>query len=147
MRRVKDCVRTHSVLDHKGCSGRVTIIGGSPVYTGAPYFAGMAALRMGADLVKIICHGDAAIPIKSYSPELMVEPILSEHAKKEDFHDSLKNQHCVVVGPGLGRNQNIQKLCCQLIRHCCDDLKIPVVVDGVFIDIEKGRDISSRRFE
>ncbi len=36
---------------HKGQVGRIGIIGGSLEYTGAPYFAGISALKVGADLV------------------------------------------------------------------------------------------------
>ena len=56
--------------------GRVGIIGGSFEYTGAPFYAGMAALKTGADLCHIFCAEEAAIPLKSYSPELIVHPFL-----------------------------------------------------------------------
>jgi len=36
----------------------------------------MASLRGGGDLAHIICSTDAGIPIKSYSPELIVHPLL-----------------------------------------------------------------------
>lgn len=60
---------------HKGQNGRVTIIGGSEAYTGAPYFSAMASLRMGVDLVQVICKPKASTPIKCYSPELIVRPL------------------------------------------------------------------------
>ncbi|KAI2493478.1 ATP-dependent (S)-NAD(P)H-hydrate dehydratase [Fragilaria crotonensis] len=41
----------------------------------APYYAGMAALHAGADLAFIFCAQEAALAIKSYSPELMVAPV------------------------------------------------------------------------
>lgn len=50
-------------------------MGGSFEYTGAPYYSAMAALKMGADLAHIFCSRDAAGPIKTYSPELIVHPI------------------------------------------------------------------------
>lgn len=59
---------------HKGSSGRVAIVGGSAMYTGAPYYAGMAALKVGSDLATVFCALEASIPIKCYSPELMVLP-------------------------------------------------------------------------
>ena len=59
---------------HKGSSGRIAIIGGSPKYTGAPYYAAMASLRCGMDLVTVHCANEASGPIKGYSPELMVDP-------------------------------------------------------------------------
>lgn len=61
---------------HKGEAGRIGIIGGSSEYTGAPYYAGIAALKFGCDLVHIFCTQSAAIPIKCYSPELIVHPLL-----------------------------------------------------------------------
>jgi ATP-dependent NAD(P)H-hydrate dehydratase len=61
---------------HKGEAGRIGIIGGSLEYTGAPYYAGISALKVGCDLVHIFCPASAAIPIKSYSPELIVHPLL-----------------------------------------------------------------------
>ena len=52
------------------------MIGGSFEYTGAPYYSALASLRGGGDIAKIICSIDAGIPIKSYSPELIVHPLL-----------------------------------------------------------------------
>lgn len=63
---------------HKGGHGKVAIVGGSFEYTGAPYYSGIAALKTGADLVWIICSTNAGVPIKAYSPELIVHPILPD---------------------------------------------------------------------
>ena len=54
------------------------VLGGSARYTGAPYYAAMAALRTGADLAFVFCAEEASIPIKSYSPELMVASVYKE---------------------------------------------------------------------
>ena len=63
---------------HKGQSARVGVLGGSVEYTGAPYYAAMAGLRAGGDLATVLCADEAAGPIKSFSPELMVRGIYSE---------------------------------------------------------------------
>ena len=63
---------------YKGQMGRIGVIGGSADYTGAPYYAAESALKFGADLVFVFCAKEAAIPIKSYSPELMVTPFYEE---------------------------------------------------------------------
>lgn len=63
--------------NYKGEMGRIGIIGGSKDYTGAPFYAGQSSLKAGADLVFIFCAEEAAIPIKSYSPELMVTSFYS----------------------------------------------------------------------
>jgi len=75
---------------HKGSSGRVSILGGSEKYTGAPYYAAMSSLRVGADLSYVQCAMEASIPIKCYSPELMVESVY-EGAAFESFLGKLMN--------------------------------------------------------
>ena len=67
-------------------------------YTGAPYYAGISALRSGCDLCKVVCPAEAAIPIKCYSPELIVDPV--KKFDKEFFAYSSN----FVVGPGMGRS-------------------------------------------
>ncbi|KAK7079171.1 hypothetical protein SK128_000680 [Halocaridina rubra] len=88
---------------HKGQAGRIGIMGGSLEYTGAPYFAAMTALRIGADLTHIFCHRDAAVPLKSYSPELIVHPLLDANDPMSEIEEWLPRLHTLVLGPGLGR--------------------------------------------
>lgn len=85
---------------HKGQSGRIAIIGGSELYTGAPYFASQSALLGGADLSYVYTAVSAAPAIKSYSPDLIVHPGF-EHLGNE--LEALQRMHAVVIGPGLGR--------------------------------------------
>ena len=47
------------------------VLGGSVDYAGAPFYAGMAALRVGAELLYLFTAEEATGPIKGYSPELM----------------------------------------------------------------------------
>ena len=65
---------------YKGQMGRVGVVGGSPDYTGAPYYAAQSALKFGADLSFVFCAKEAAVPIKTYSPELMVTSFYEEDA-------------------------------------------------------------------
>lgn len=62
---------------HKGSHGRIAILGGSNKYTGAPFYAAQAALNCGVDLATIFCATEASVPIKCYSPELMVQGVYS----------------------------------------------------------------------
>ncbi len=57
---------------YKGNSGKLAVIGGSQEYTGAPYYAAISGLRSGSDLSHVICPLEASIPIKCYSPEIIV---------------------------------------------------------------------------
>ena len=84
------------------------------------------------DLSHVICSPTAAGAIKSYSPDLIVHPILSEeyvvlelgcpvrrltHGYQRRRRDSLRPEleallsrlHVLVIGPGLGREEYMQK--------------------------------------
>jgi ATP-dependent NAD(P)H-hydrate dehydratase len=45
------------------------------------------------------------VPIKCYSPELIVHPILAKN-KPEDITSWFDSLHSLVVGPGLGRTKD-----------------------------------------
>ena len=45
--------------------------------------------------------------IKSYSPELIVHPILDTEYALEEIDQWLPRFHAIVLGPGLGRNQSM----------------------------------------
>lgn len=122
---------------HKGQAGRIGIIGGSLEYTGAPFYAGMAALKVGCDLVHIICPQAAALPIKSYSPELIVHPLLDCDNAIEQIEPWLSRLHVLVIGPGLGREPKILYTVSEIILLCKKTHK-PIVIDadGLFLITE-----------
>ena len=49
---------------YKGQAGKIGVLGDCREYTGAPYFAAMSALRVGADLSHVFCTRSAAPVIK-----------------------------------------------------------------------------------
>ncbi|KAE9396898.1 H-hydrate dehydratase [Gymnopus androsaceus JB14] len=109
---------------HKGQSGRVGVLGGALDYTGAPFFAAMSALRFGVDLSHVICSPTAAGAIKSYSPDLIVHPILREDLSPSDVKPELSSLlsrlHVLIIGPGLGREpymQDFAKLALNIARE------------------------------
>lgn len=85
--------------------------------------------------MSIFCAEEAAVPIKSYSPELMVLPI---YAHKDLVNDPtaleishvatnaaekvkalLSKSHSIVMGPGLGR----AAVSADLLYHVIEDAK------------------------
>ena len=44
---------------YKGQLGKVGVVGGSAVYSGAPFFAAMSALKAGAELAHVYSHPSA----------------------------------------------------------------------------------------
>eukprot|EP00808_Paulinella_micropora_P005443 g18373.t1 len=109
---------------HKGQAGKIGVLGGCALYTGAPYYAGMAALRLGADLATIFCSADAAGPIKAYSPELMVHGVVpgskSQPGRKGSKHivEWLDRLHVLLIGPGLGRAQPALSCAQDVLQEC-----------------------------
>ncbi|XP_024142733.1 ATP-dependent (S)-NAD(P)H-hydrate dehydratase [Oryzias melastigma] len=126
---VKTIVPPLTSKKHKGQDGRIGIIGGCQDYTGAPYFAAISALKVGADLSHVFCTKDAATVIKSYSPELIVHPVLDSPNAVEEIEKWLPRLHAVVVGPGLGREDVLLKTAKEVIEKS-KARDIPVVIDA-----------------
>lgn len=114
---------------HKGELGRIAVIGGSTEYTGAPYFAAISALKLGADLVHVFCVEDAAPVIKSYSPELIVHPVLDTENALEKIESYLERIHVFIIGPGLGTDPRVLETTKQLLALFRANKK-PVVLDA-----------------
>jgi ATP-dependent NAD(P)H-hydrate dehydratase len=92
----------------------------------------MGALRTGADLATIFCAEEAAVAIKSYNPELMVDGVYSAKKMQSDNKDtkdlevknmlkrvteSLDRMHALVIGPGLGRDPAVLKATHSIIKE------------------------------
>ncbi|KAL2004977.1 hypothetical protein VTN00DRAFT_2827 [Thermoascus crustaceus] len=126
---------------HKGQLGRVAVIGGSSDYTGAPYFSAMASARLGCDMSHVICERSAAPVIKSYSPNLMVHPILPSSASVPNPNNldlptltgpiigMMSRLHVLVIGPGLGRDGVTQKVVAEIMKEA-RSRSIPFVLDA-----------------
>lgn len=123
---------THEL--YKGQCGRVAVIGGCQEYTGAPYFAAISAMKVGADLGFVICAREAAPVIKSYSPELIVHPILDDSDAVDKISELLSRMHSIVIGPGLGRDKRLLTVVRNVVERI-DSLQLPMVVDadGVYM--------------
>eukprot|EP00033_Pygsuia_biforma_P003768 GCRY01004127.1.p1 GENE.GCRY01004127.1~~GCRY01004127.1.p1 ORF type:complete len:323 (+),score=51.53 GCRY01004127.1:135-1103(+) len=119
---------------HKGQCGKIGMVGGCLEYTGAPFYSAFSALRAGADLAHIFCTKEAAIPIKSYSPEIIVHPVLPTSSENvSDCFDFFKNilprLSTLVIGPGLGRHPVTQSAVRALIEQA-KHVNMPLVLDG-----------------
>ncbi|XP_045802690.1 ATP-dependent (S)-NAD(P)H-hydrate dehydratase-like [Trifolium pratense] len=125
---------------YQGC-GKIAVIGGCREYTGAPYFAAISALKIGADLSHVFCTKDAAPVIKSYSPELIVQVLEESYSVREEDKKIIASKvlaevdkwlerfDCLVIGPGLGRDPFLLDCVTEIIRHARKS-NIPIVIDG-----------------
>ena len=135
---VKRCIPTLDSSLHKGQCGRIAVLGGSEIYVGAPYYAGIAALHCGADLLYLFTAKEAAPAIKCYSPELMVEPVYScldahQMFQSKSVVSKLSRLHAICIGPGLGRHKHVFEGVKEIIHEACKlDLPIIIDADGLF---------------
>ncbi|XP_017777084.1 PREDICTED: ATP-dependent (S)-NAD(P)H-hydrate dehydratase [Nicrophorus vespilloides] len=124
---------------YKGQAGKVGVFGGSFEYTGAPYFASIAALKVGADLSHVFCTREAAGPIKCYSPELIVHPLLDDGEKQFGrIQEWLDKFDVILIGPGLGRKAETFRVI-ELIINYWRQKRKPMVIDadGLFLITQK----------
>lgn len=114
---------------HKGDSGRVLVIGGGP-YTGAPILSGMGAYRTGADLVHIASTENVVRAAAGLMPEFITHPLSGDHIGEghvEELQKLMRDADSVVLGPGLGRNQETVEAVQELIRSAPP---VPFVIDA-----------------
>ena len=105
---------------HKGDNGLVLAVGGSKDFAGATALAGLAALRSGCDLVKIIAPEKAAWAINAYSPDLMTVKMKWDYVNS-DYCQIVKKEmrkyNVLLIGNGVGLKKESKKACRKIIRE------------------------------
>ena len=98
----------------------------------------MLFLQVGADLSHIFCTKESATVIKSYSPELIVHPLLDFPNSVTEISQWLERLHAIVIGPGLGRQKETFHVVTELIE-VIREKRIPLIIDadGLFLITEK----------
>ncbi len=121
-----------SLTAKKGDFGRVLVVGGSDVFSGAPALSALAALRTGSDLVTVLAPEPMLTPIRSFSPNLMVESLgtsilLPESAS--DVEQKARMNDSIALGPGLGQDQQT-RLAVITITENLSKQSFPTVLDA-----------------
>lgn len=122
----------------KGDNGYVGVLGGSIEYAGPPALSGLAALRTGTDVVKVLTSEVALEVVAGFSPNLIAERFtgdvltagsISKAVALAEWADAL------VVGPGLLTPQP------EAVHEILDRIDVPVVVDAAAIEPALGADL------
>lgn len=123
-------VRRRPRDSHKGVFGHVLVVGGSGWYAGAPFLAGLGALRSGAGLVTVAiptgCEPLCAVPAS-----LIVRRVTGDgagflgRASLDDVRNLAEGRQAVVYGPGLGAAPQGIEVLAEILR--CG---VPLVVDA-----------------
>jgi ADP-dependent NAD(P)H-hydrate dehydratase / NAD(P)H-hydrate epimerase len=117
---------------HKGMFGTVAVIAGSTGKTGAAAMASTAALRIGAGLVTLIVPASLNTIVASKLTEAMTYPVEDGRAGHfplscyEDVRAFAKDKDLIIVGPGLGREEETMAL----VRKLYTGLDKPFVIDA-----------------
>ncbi len=125
---------------HKGDYGRVLILAGSRGMTGAAFLSSQGALISGSGLVTNGIPRLLNSIMETKLTEVMTLPLpetknlsLALKAKKEILHFA-KKCNAVAIGPGLGTDNETQKL----VRELLEELTMPVVLDADGINALEG---------
>jgi NAD(P)H-hydrate epimerase len=97
---------------HKGDFGRLLVIGGSEVFSGAPALVSLAALRTGVDIVYLAAPKKTAYAVSSMSPDLITLKLKGDHLTAGNvaaLQPYLESVDAVVMGPGLGVHPETKK--------------------------------------
>ena len=123
------CMRRFPLLKkdgHKGTHGELLIIGGGR-FPGALEFACRAGVLTGCDLVRAWTAGTTTLPPTIVTHRQPGESLTPEDP--EDLTPQLVRASCVLIGPGLGRDDHAHDAARQAFS-LAHEMGVPVVLDA-----------------
>lgn len=140
-------VKPRSAESHKGDFGRLMVMGGSKVFSGAPALVALAALRTGVDVAYVTAPHKTAYAISSMSPNLITVKLEGDHLNPRNvavIKRYLEMSTAVVIGPGLGLHKET-RVAVEAIVDAVEKANVPLLLDadGLKVFAEFKRKISS----
>ncbi len=126
---LKAVYKKRDIWCHKGNFGSLLVIGGSRLYSGSPAFNALAALRAGCDLTTIIAPERAANIDAGFCPDMITYPLKGDYLSKKHLPilvNSSKDKDAIVIGGGLGRNNETMQAVNGFLKHA----HLPCVIDA-----------------
>lgn len=106
---IKKISFSRKISSRKGDNGIVLIVGGNRIYHGAPILASMAALRSGTDLVYTAIPSVNVEATRSFSPNLIVLPLVDEKLTMGSASRLIKTLPKKVDSATIGMGMSIAK--------------------------------------
>jgi NAD(P)H-hydrate epimerase len=131
-RSIRDYFHPRPPESHKGNTGHVMVLAGSPGKTGAAVLTTMAAVRAGAGLVTLGIPEGLNATLETQVLEAMTLPLpqsadgLLAEAACDPFLQVSRSKRCLAVGPGIGQSGPLRRI----LRRIMTESKLPVVVDA-----------------
>jgi len=125
-------IKSRPAEAHKGDFGRLLIVGGSEVFSGAPALVAFSALRAGVDLTYIAAPERTAYAICSMAPDLITVKLEGGHLNPRNIaviKRHLGTSTAVVVGPGLGLHKETKDVVAKIIEMIQEE-GIPLLLDA-----------------
>ena len=129
---IKSYMTPRTEAAHKGTTGHLLVIAGSPGKTGAAAMTSIAALRAGAGLVTLGIGQSLNAVVEAQMLEAMTVPLpegrngaLGESAF-DAIQELMPGKRCLAIGTGLGQASETKRL----VRKIIEESQIPVVVDA-----------------
>ncbi len=129
---VQMVVKSRSPTAHKSDFGRLLVIGGSEVFSGAPALVASAAYRVGVDLVHIAAPAKTAYAISSMSPDFITIKLEGDHLNPRNtgmLAPYLEKSTAVALGPGLGLHKDTKEFVREMVK-LAEARKIPILLDA-----------------
>ncbi len=128
---------------HKGDFGRLLVIGGSEIFSGAPALVSLAALRTGLDIAYLAAPAKIAYTISSVSPNLITLKLKGDNLSPSNMAaltPYLEMVDAVAMGPGLGlraETREFVKACVSAIENAGKPLLLDADGLKVFAEFKR----------
>jgi NAD(P)H-hydrate epimerase len=129
---VQMVVKPRSPQAHKGDFGRLLVIGGSEVFSGAPVLVASAAYRAGVDLAHIATPAKTGYAISSMSSDLITIKLEGEHLNPGNvaaLGPFLDKATAVAMGPGMGLHKDTKVFVKDMVK-VAETKEIPLLLDA-----------------
>ena len=117
---IKPIIHKRTKYSHKGTYGHALLVAGSEGKTGAAILGAKSCLRTGVGLLSVKLPQSAWTPLQASLPEAMIHT-----------DDKLDVFNAVGLGPGLGKDDDAQRL----VRRVIQDVHVPLVMDADALNI------------
>lgn len=128
---VRSLIGKRSDNTQKGNYGKLLVIAGSEGMSGAAYMAAQAALKSGTGLITLACPRSVNHVLEAKTTEVMTMPLsdCEGHISRSAvpvLEKKLKSVSAVLIGPGLGRSQDVSEVVRAVLKTC----RVPVIIDA-----------------
>ena len=129
---VRDEYQPRTSDAHKGITGHLLVIAGSPGKTGAAAMTAVSAMRVGAGLVTLGVPAGLHSVLESQVLEVMTVPLIEtvdgvlDMLSDKMIFSLLKDKKCLAIGPGMGTDFSTRELFVKILTKT----EIPLVIDA-----------------